>query len=291
MSPKCEFIVLPDGRRLAFSLYGSEDGFPVVYFHGFPGSRLEAVWADKIARQINVMLVALDRPGYGLSSPDPRGSLLGFGKDVMELTEILGFTSLSLLGVSGGGPYALGCAQVLGKRVCSLGLVGSIAPFEGKGYGELDPLNKMGLRIVRSTPSLAKLLVWTLSQAGRPIPQLLILMIALRISPKDRKVLLRTQLASLLCASFREGLVQKGKGMLKDAELYSSQWGNFLRELSSKVYIWHGTEDRLVPWKMAMILKDKLPNSELFLLEGEGHFSIFQRIGEEVLFRLLSDGH
>jgi hypothetical protein len=32
---------LSDGRIFAFDEYGAADGFPVVYMHGTPGSRLE----------------------------------------------------------------------------------------------------------------------------------------------------------------------------------------------------------------------------------------------------------
>ena len=35
-------IRLPDGRLLAYSIYGLPTGRPVYFFHGFPGSRLQA---------------------------------------------------------------------------------------------------------------------------------------------------------------------------------------------------------------------------------------------------------
>ena len=35
-------IALPDGRRLAIAEFGTPHGVPVLYFHGFPASRLEA---------------------------------------------------------------------------------------------------------------------------------------------------------------------------------------------------------------------------------------------------------
>ncbi|HYY29717.1 MAG TPA: hypothetical protein VE860_17375 [Chthoniobacterales bacterium] len=35
-------VVLSDGRRLGYRATGAPDGDPLFYFHGFPGSRLEA---------------------------------------------------------------------------------------------------------------------------------------------------------------------------------------------------------------------------------------------------------
>ena len=37
-------LTLPDGRVLCYAELGAPDGRPVLYCHGFPGSRLEAVF-------------------------------------------------------------------------------------------------------------------------------------------------------------------------------------------------------------------------------------------------------
>ena len=62
-------IKLRDGRMLGYAEFGAPGGRPVFYFHGFPGSRLD--WplsdADDSAAQLNVRIIAVDRPGMGLS--------------------------------------------------------------------------------------------------------------------------------------------------------------------------------------------------------------------------------
>lgn len=54
---------LGDGRRLGYAQYGRPDGQPVFYFHGHPGSRLEARLADQAAAAAGVRVIAVDRPG------------------------------------------------------------------------------------------------------------------------------------------------------------------------------------------------------------------------------------
>lgn len=49
---------LPDGRSLAYQLYGAHEGRPLYYFHGFPGSRLQAALHHEQALAANVCLVA-----------------------------------------------------------------------------------------------------------------------------------------------------------------------------------------------------------------------------------------
>ncbi|MBC7778510.1 MAG: alpha/beta fold hydrolase, partial [Proteobacteria bacterium] len=75
-------VRLPDGRRLTYAQYGDPAGVPVLYCHGFPGSRLEARQTDAVARRLGVRVIAFDRPGYGGSDFQPRRRLLDWPNDV-----------------------------------------------------------------------------------------------------------------------------------------------------------------------------------------------------------------
>jgi pimeloyl-ACP methyl ester carboxylesterase len=61
---------LPDGRTIGFAEYGAEQGKPLFYFHGWPSSRVEfnGFKGDELARRLNLHIIAVDRPGFGLSS-------------------------------------------------------------------------------------------------------------------------------------------------------------------------------------------------------------------------------
>ncbi|KAF2745938.1 alpha/beta hydrolase fold protein [Sporormia fimetaria CBS 119925] len=135
--PQCKYLLnnstssillLPDGRKLGYAQYGSPTGIPIFYLHGFPGSRLEVSSLHDIALSLNARIISLDRPGIGWSSPHPSRTLLDFPRDVERLAAHLGVERYSVLGVSGGGPYALACAYALPQRslvsatlVCGLG--------------------------------------------------------------------------------------------------------------------------------------------------------------------------
>ncbi len=57
---------LADGRLLACLELGDSSGPPVLYFHGYPGSRLEARVAGAAAQRLGLRLLAVDR----MASPD-----------------------------------------------------------------------------------------------------------------------------------------------------------------------------------------------------------------------------
>src|SRR5688572_26543304 len=117
-------ITLPDGRQLGYGLYGPQGGRPVLYFHGTPSSRLElllmhhyGVDLEALLQVTGLKLLAVDRPGMGLSTYDPHGDFLSFAADVGVLMDKLGIPSCPVMGWSGGGPYVLAAAYRHPQRI------------------------------------------------------------------------------------------------------------------------------------------------------------------------------
>ena len=121
-------LVLTDGRKLGYGEYGGPTGQPVSYVPGFPSSRIEGAALDPEASRVGARIIAIDRAGYGLSSPHKERTLLSHAQDVEALTNHLGLQRYGVLGISGGGTYALACARALPVEklravaiVCGLG--------------------------------------------------------------------------------------------------------------------------------------------------------------------------
>jgi hypothetical protein len=62
---------LPDGRILTYCMYGPEDGEPVVFQFGTPGTRFLAPDRISAIDTVGVRLLVADRPGYGGSTRLP----------------------------------------------------------------------------------------------------------------------------------------------------------------------------------------------------------------------------
>lgn len=95
-------VTLRDGRTLSYAEYGILSGTPVIGFHGMPGSRLMMKALEPAVRTAGARLIAPERPGYGLSDPHRRGTLLTYPQDIVELADALGLERFAALGVSGG---------------------------------------------------------------------------------------------------------------------------------------------------------------------------------------------
>nr|WP_257215442.1 alpha/beta hydrolase [Bacillus pumilus] len=106
-------IHLQDGRRIGFVEYGDADGFPVFFFHGTPGSRRMFLDDDPISKELGIRLICLDRPGFGLSDPQPDRTILDWAKDVQEVADHLGIHHFSVMGVSGAGIRCWLCLSIV----------------------------------------------------------------------------------------------------------------------------------------------------------------------------------
>ncbi len=123
-------ITLKDGRQLGYAEYGNPEGKPVFYFHGFPGSRLEAGHLQNVALLNRYRLIGIDRPGMGLSSFQVKRTILSWVNDVEMLADCLGINKFSIVGHSGGAPFVAACAYKIPHRLHGAAIVSGMASFE-----------------------------------------------------------------------------------------------------------------------------------------------------------------
>lgn len=282
-------ITLPDGRGLGFACFGQADGLPVVYCHGFPASRLEARILDTAAAQLNVALIAPDRPGIGLSDFQPQRQIVDWPEDLERLVDALGIETFALLAISGGAPYALAGAHRLSERVTQLNLVSPIGPAIRPELGRhMRRFSQFGLSFARNRPALASEAFQALAPLLFRYPRL-----AFRIkeaSEADRRVLNTDTMRSMLLSSVRESVRQGGKGIALELALLARPWGFALADVTTPIRLWHGLDDNTVPSVMSEFLARALPNATLSLLPGEGHLSTSVNHSMEIIGTIATRG-
>lgn len=281
-------ITLADGRSLACLELGVPDGPPVLYFHGYPGSRLEGRLAGDAANRLRLRLLAPDRPGVGGSSYQHRRTLGAWPGDVIQLAEHFGLQRFAIVGASGGGPYALACAARIPERLSGVALLGALGPVTGMRLppGMVTP-NRLVLALARQAPPLARMTVGVAAYlVSRHLERFLSHMIA-SAPPADREVLAESGYRALIGASMAEALRQGGRGLARELHLLARPWDFSLKEVNIPVQIWQGLDDNIVPPEFAWRLAEALPLSDTHYLSGEGHLSLIVRHIGAVLEALL----
>jgi pimeloyl-ACP methyl ester carboxylesterase len=277
-------ITLPDGRTLGFAFYGAPRGKPIFYFHGFPSSRIEARFAHDLALACEAEIIAVDRPGYGLSDFLPGRTIGDWPRDVLQLADALGIDRFSVMAVSGGGPYALSCAYAIPDRIRAVGIVCGMGPMESPENSEgMVFLDRFGLFLGRKAPKM----VWTLfalvAIGLSCIPGTMVDLIATHLPKPDRQSLRRPDVRKLLADAFREAVRTGPEGPTHDILLYSGPWGFDLSGIQKEVHLWYGEKDLIVPPAIGRYLSQRIPGARLTLYPEDGHFSlIISRLKEIV---------
>jgi pimeloyl-ACP methyl ester carboxylesterase len=264
---------LGDRRLLGFSEYGDPAGAPVLAFHGTPGSRLQLAVLDGAARAVGVRLIVPDRPGYGLSDPEPDRRLADWPADVRAIADHLSLDRFAVLGVSGGAPHALACAAADAGRVTRVAVVSGVAPPDcWVASGRSSRLEKAVALLMRTGGPLLRTLVAVGLGAARRAPTALLWAYRFILPPADRAVLATPEVRTAAIGELRRQGRTTAAAVVRDLQLFSRAWGFDVQRIDLPVDIWHGDEDRAVPLAHARALAALLPQVTLHTEPGGGHF-------------------
>jgi len=247
-------IMLPDGRALGYAQYGDPSGKPLIFFHGSPSSRYLRHPDDKRTSSLNVRLITVERPGYGLSDQQPGRTLLGWPEDVKVLADHLELNLFSVAGISGGGPYAAACAYKIPERISKAGIISGVGP--------------------TAAEETIKGLYWLLQNPQRNIENYF-QKIYRQSSQPDREIIRQPEMKSMFTRSWQEGTRNGIHGFAQDGIIFSKPWGFQLKDIHTRVYIWHGDQDTSTPLSMARYTAEQIPDCQLKVIPGKGHFLLF----------------
>ena len=130
-------VQLDDGRGIAVDDVGDPAGVPILYLHGSPDCRLARHPDDGVAGRLGIRLLAVDRPGYGASDPQPSPDVTTWAADAAALLDHLGVDRCRVAAWSAGAPFAFGLAAELADRIERVVTFGALAPFEALAEPEV----------------------------------------------------------------------------------------------------------------------------------------------------------
>ncbi|MGA9361163.1 MAG: alpha/beta hydrolase, partial [Mycobacterium sp.] len=126
--PKLEGnVAVDDDRQISFAEFGAPQGRAVFWLHGTPGARRQIPTEARVyAEDHDIRLIGIDRPGIGSSTPHRYETIAAFAADLRTIADTLGIDKMAVVGLSGGGPYALACAAGLSDRVVAVAVLGGV---------------------------------------------------------------------------------------------------------------------------------------------------------------------
>jgi len=266
----------PDGRRLELYVSGPDDGVPVVFHHGTPGSALPDRFMERAIHARGLRLVSASRPGYGRSTARPGRRVVDVVDDTEAVLDHLGADRYLVAGWSGGGPHALACAARSPRAVAALVIAG-VAPFDADGLDWLDGmgqenLDEFGVTLEGEAPLRAYLVEQREGMVDLTAEGVVTSLET--VLPNVDKAVITGEFGEDLVTGFAQALLEGVEGWLGDDLAFAGPWGFDLSEVTIPTMVWQGSDDLMVPFAHGRWLAARLPAATAHLEQGEGHLSI-----------------
>jgi pimeloyl-ACP methyl ester carboxylesterase len=275
--PRERRVVLEGGRTVAVAEYGSVGGPVVMAFHGTPAGRLmfDLVHEPALARGLRV--VCPDRPGIGGSDPAPERTISSYAEDVVQLADALSIDRFGVLGYSGGGPYALACASALPHRLLGVACMAGVGPLDRDGALDgLGHADRWRSETVVRSPELVRRRLQLEALAVRALPALALRSVLAELTPaEERWARENPQSLGFFADACRGG----AHGVTLDCLLWALPWDLDWASITTRVHLFHGDADTLVPLQHLETVASLLPDPVRHVLPGLGHLSIQERYG------------
>jgi pimeloyl-ACP methyl ester carboxylesterase len=282
---------LADGRALDVYVSGPDDGMPLVFHHGTPGSGLPDSRAlERAVHARGLRYVSASRAGYGRSDRHAGRRVVDVVADTAEVLASLGAAEAYVAGHSGGGPHALACAARL-PGVRSALVIAGVGPADADDLEFLTGMGEENLiefgHAAGGEGELRPYLEAQRADLADATPEAIIASLG-TILPEIDRAALGAELGEDLAEGMAEGLRDGVDGWLDDDLAFLAPWGFALDEIGIPTSIWQGDVDLMVPFSHGRWLAERIPGVDARLLAGEGHLSIAVGLIDPMLDALLA---
>lgn len=256
-----------DGRvvRAHDAAPGRDDLLPVLWHHGTPGLGNPPAPLAGAARRLGVRWIGVDRPGYGGSTARPGRSVADVADDAAVVADALGLGAFAVVGHSGGGPHALGCAARYPDRVLAAVEVAGAAPLDARGldwYADLNPVAAASFRATGQGREARRRL-----EENRPP-------VAPPFTEADEAALAGpwSWFLEVVATAVESG----PEPVWDDEAALVASWGVDLGAIRCPTLVVHGEDDRAVPPTHGRWLGDAIPGATTWIAPGDGHVSVLR---------------
>lgn len=240
-------LIMSSGRRIGYRLYGADTPPRLLYLHGRPGSRAEVgLYDEALLLDLGICIVAMDRPGYGLTDPLDDLDPLSRARDAADLLEHLDLDDVTVQGTSGGAVPALAAAVLAQARVQSVTLTSAGGLHDPGGTFDDYPEDfRAELLRERDDKAAARRDAEDFAAQLRDDP------IGAWHSvtshwPADERSLLEVK-ADVLVEDSREAVTHGGLGYFVDNMSSWQPWPQAILDLDVPVHVFHGEGDQWAP--------------------------------------------
>jgi pimeloyl-ACP methyl ester carboxylesterase len=276
-------VLLPDGRHLGYAEFGDPSGPLVLWFHGTPGARRQVPpIGRRVAEELGLRIACVERPGVGASTDHVYRQLRDWADDVAVVADHLERDRFLVIGLSGGGPYALATAHELPHRVVAVGILGGLVPTAGEeaAAGGVVALSRPFNGVITALRRPLGRSLWAFIRLSRPASHQFYSAFAHVMPEGDTKVFRNEAMEQMFVDDLTRGAQRQFQAFVNDLVLIGRPWGFRVRDVGVPVRWWHGDADPFVALDQAQRTARRLPDCVLKVRHGESHMGGFAAADE-----------
>jgi pimeloyl-ACP methyl ester carboxylesterase len=245
------------GETIEYWIYGSRDGYPILFMHGATPMPFSAGLAAEIERH-DLCIYTILRPGYGQSTRIKYKNVYAYAALLSEFIESLYIGCFDVMGLSAGSPYCYALAATYPEQVQRLIVCAGIPLVNDRRIFRMNPLrDRMFFSISRHIPAgvMGKFAVRTLEFMER------------------KKGWQPAVWGENMDIVFEKYVRPNWFGFGWSTHVQYRDWGFDATRTSCEARIYHSLADEMIPFQIVCESAKLLANNKVILLDDENHAS------------------
>ncbi|GAA3180040.1 MULTISPECIES: alpha/beta fold hydrolase [Streptomyces] len=276
LGPDVHAARLASGRTAHYIDDGPREGRPVLFIGGTGTSARAARMTDffrSTRESLGLRLISVERNGFGDTAYGPELGKADFAEDALAVLDRLGVRKVSVIAISGGGPYAAELAARAPRRIQALHLAAALPPYGARpAYCALpDEQLTAAVRKQITDPR-----VWWAFPDDSPV----------------------RQIPGFADTAYEEGARtyhQRGQQadpapQVHEQRLYCERPGPDLSRLTAPVYLYSGKKDTTVPPATLAAWRHHLPAAPVVRSYADTGHDVQYRHWDQILVDLAGHG-
>jgi len=227
----------------------------------------------------NFFLVAMSRPGFGLSDRQPGRRVADVVADVDTTLSFLGRDRYASVGFSAGGAYAMACGALDASRCRGVWTLASMAPPEADFDRTVGMAPENARHFVSPPPTREAIEQDVATWIGvfdHLEPDNVLAAFGQRVSEQERENVGGGDREAMV-ASLRHAVAQGPGGVVDDTFALQHPWGFAVSDITTPMSIWHGATDRFIPASHGTWLAAQVTGARHHLVDGS-HLDVLSLI-------------
>jgi pimeloyl-ACP methyl ester carboxylesterase len=238
---------------------------------------MEPAYLGPEATDAGLLLVGIDRPGYGMSTPSPGRTIAGWIPDALAVADELNIGRFAAVGESTGGAYALALAALVPDRL--LGVVACCAMTDMRWEPARSTMSRAHCHAVWDAPDRESAVAAAVAAHGEHGSKMLNGGMNEALAPSDDALFRDPEWMKQAMAAFPTMFAHGLEGYADDRLADDTGWVEFdVSTIVCPVTVLHGGADKMCAVLNARHTADLVPHARLDIYDDLGHFSIVTKL-------------